>query len=70
MQQFDTEESELAYSNIVTLPLNLTPATITLTPSSVPTGTGVQLFLLMISFYQEVNGAQYSLKNEEFNFKV
>jgi hypothetical protein len=64
---FETEVSELAYSNTVNLPLNLTPASITLTPTSVPTGTGVQLFMLMISFYQEVNGLPYSLKNEEYN---
>ena len=64
---FDTEVSELAYSNIVNLPINLTPTTVTLTPTSVPTGTGLQLFLLMISFYQEVNSVQYSLKNEGYN---
>lgn len=63
---FVTEVSEIAYSNIENLPINLTPTTITLTTTSVPTG-GVQLLLLMISFYQEVNGVQYSLKNEEFN---
>ena len=32
-----------------------------------PVSTGVTLFLLMISFYQEVNGVQYSLKNEDYN---
>lgn len=64
---FETGASELAYSNTVTLPLNLTPAPITLTPTSVPTGTGVQLFLLLVSFYQEVNGQPYPLKNEEYN---
>lgn len=64
---FATKESEVAVSPIVSLPLNLTLSTTVLTPSSVPTGTGVQLFLLMVSFYQEVNGVQYSLKNEEYN---
>lgn len=64
---FATEVSELAYSNIVNLPINLTPTTITLTPTSVPSGTGLQLFMLMLSFYQEVNGQQYSLKNEGYN---
>lgn len=64
---FATQESEVALSNISNLPLNLTMSTLVLTPSSVPTGTGVQLFLLFISFYQEVNGVQYSLKNEEYN---
>lgn len=64
---FATFESEVAVSSIVNLPLNLTMSTSLLTPSSVPTGAGVQLFLLMISFYQEVNGVQYSLRNEEYN---
>lgn len=64
---FGTEKWEVAYSNIVNRPLNLTPATITLTPSSVPTGTGQQFFVLFLSFYQEVNGVQYSMKNEEYN---
>lgn len=64
---FSTEVSEVVYSNLVNLPLNLTPGNVTLTPTSVPTTTGQQFFLLMISFYQEVNGVQYSLKNEEYN---
>ncbi len=64
---FETEESEVAYSNVVNLPLNMTLADITLTPTSVPTGTGQQFFLLMVSFYQQVNGMQYSLRNEEYN---
>lgn len=64
---FETEDSEVAYSPIVNRVLNLTPTNITLTPTSVPTGTGQQFFLLMVSFYQEINGVQYSLKNEEYN---
>lgn len=64
---FATEISEIAYSNIVNLPINLTATSVTLTPTSVPTGGGVQLFLIMIAFYQEVNGTQYSLKNEGYN---
>ncbi len=64
---FETTISEIATSNIVNLPINLTATTVTLTPTSVPSGSGVQLFLFMISFYQEVNGVLYSLKNEEYN---
>jgi hypothetical protein len=64
---FETEASDLAFSNAVTLPISLNTANVTLTPSSVPTGTGVQLFLIMISFSQEINGQQYSLKNEDYN---
>ena len=64
---FATEVSDLAFSPIVNLPINLTPTTVTLTPASVPTGSGQQFFLVMVSFFQEVNGVQYSLKNEEYN---
>ena len=64
---FDTEVSELTLSAIENLAIDLTPTSFTLTPASVPVTTGVTLFLLMVSFYQEVNGVQYSLKNEEYN---
>ncbi len=64
---FETSESEIAYSNLENLALSYTVNTVTLTPTSVPNGTGILLFLFMISFYQDVNGVQYSLKNEEYN---
>jgi hypothetical protein len=64
---FTTEFSEVAYSGIENLPINLVPNTFNLTTTSVPAGGTSQLFLLMVSFYQEVNGVQYSLKNEEYN---
>ena len=64
---FDTTVSEIATSNVVNLAIDMTESSVVLTPTSVPTGTGVQLFLLMVSFYQEINGVQYSLKNEEYN---
>ena len=64
---FDAETAERVYSNIVNLPTNMNMSTITLTPTAVPAGSGVLLFLLMIAFYQEVNAVQYSLKNEEYN---
>ena len=59
--------SQLAFSPIVNLPINLTQSSPALTPTSVPASTGLQLFLIIVSFYQEVNGVQYSLKNEEYN---
>ena len=64
---FDTEVSELALSAVENLPIDLTATNVRLTPASVPATTGVTMFLLMVSFYQEVNGVQYSLKNEEYN---
>ena len=62
-----TEVSELVLSEVENIAINLTPITLNLLPASVPATTGVTLFLLSISFYQEVNGVQYSLKNEEYN---
>ncbi|MEO8235546.1 MAG: hypothetical protein ABI549_09050 [Flavobacterium sp.] len=64
---FETQISEVTYSNIANLPINLVASSPVLIPTGVPTGTGVQLYLLMISFYQEVNNVQYSLRNEEYN---
>lgn len=64
---FVTEVSQLTYSNVTNLPIVLAPTNVTLTPTSVPPTTGLQLFLLTISFYQEVNAVQYSLRNEEYN---
>jgi hypothetical protein len=64
---FATGISEIGYSNIENLQLNFTASSPTLTPNPVPTATGTKLYLLMISFYQEVNGVQYSLKNEDYN---
>ena len=54
---FETGLSASVYSPIENIPISLTNTSVTLTPTSVPTGTGVQLFLLLISFYQEINGA-------------
>ena len=61
---FETEVTDLAFSPVTTLPLNLTAVSPVLTPVAITTGAGVQLFLIGITFYQEINGVQYSLKNE------
>jgi hypothetical protein len=63
---FETEISNLVTSSIVNLPLNLTVTTVTLDLPNVPVTTGVTVMLMLISFFQEVNSVQYSLKNEEF----
>lgn len=64
---FDSSFSEVAYSNTENIAISLTPITFVLTPTAVPGGGAVTLFLLSISFFQEVNGVQYSLKNEEYS---
>ena len=64
---FATGVSDIKFSNVVNLPINFISATSTLTPTAVPVGTGVSFYLLLISFYQLINGVQYGLKNEEYN---
>lgn len=64
---FATGEKALELSPVANLPINGTAATITLTPSVVPAGTGIAFYLLKIAFFQEVNGLQYALNNGAFN---
>jgi len=64
---FDTGENSIEISPAVNLPIENTTATQTLVPPAVPTGTGNDFMLILIEFFQEVNGNQYSLKNGSFN---
>ena len=54
-------------SNAVNLALDNTQSTVTLTPSGAPAGSGTDVFLLLVEFFQEVNGTQYSLNDGGFN---
>lgn len=58
---------DLSLSPITNLPINGTTATVTLTPASVPTGSGNAFYFLKVAFYQEINGVQYPLNNGAFN---
>jgi hypothetical protein len=64
---FGTSVYDVQLSNIVNLPIDGTGSSIIMTPAAVPVGTGTKLYLLMISFYQEVNAVQYTLKNGAYN---
>jgi hypothetical protein len=65
---FGTGEFETSLSNTVNLPANGTAATVNLTHTAAPTlATGIHVFVLLIEFFQEVNGIQYSLKNGGYN---
>ncbi|WP_206106588.1 hypothetical protein [Ilyomonas limi] len=64
---FDLGTSEVEYTQVENLPIDMTSGTVTLTPAATPTGTGIKLYFLQISFYQEVNGVQYSLNNGAYN---
>lgn len=64
---FETGENSIEISPAVNLPIDNTTATQTLIPPAVPTGTGNDFMLILIEFFQEINGNQYSLNNGSFN---
>ncbi|MBS0645211.1 MAG: hypothetical protein JSR97_01285 [Verrucomicrobia bacterium] len=64
---FAAGTSDVGYTNVENLPIDGTSTSVTLTPASVPSGTGIKLFLLQVEFFQEVNAVQYSLNNGAYN---
>lgn len=64
---FNTGLYNTSYSPVVMLPIDLSVSTVTLTPDQVPAGDGIQMHLLLIEFYQEMNGVHYPLLNGAHN---
>lgn len=64
---FTTGDSEITYSVITNLVIDSTVNSVTLSPTGVPAGVGTAFYLLLIEFFQEVNGVQYSLNNGNYN---
>ena len=64
---FATGIIAIEYSPVTNLPIDGTNTPVTLTPAAVPAGTGTKFYLILIEFFQEVNGIQYSLKNGSYN---
>lgn len=64
---FATGETDVQESNVVNLPIDATSTDVVLTPVASAAGPGTDLFLLMVEFFQEVNGNQYTLKNGAYN---
>lgn len=64
---FATGETDVQETNAINLPIDATSTNAVLTPASAPTGAGTDIYLLMIEFFQEVNGNQYVLKNGAYN---
>lgn len=64
---FETGLFDKSYSPVSNLVIDSTPVTVSLTPEQVPSGSGVQFYLLLVEFFQEVNGVQYSLKSGNYN---
>lgn len=64
---FETGVYQTTYSEKLTLPLGSAAATQVLTPTAMPTGTGFQLYYILVEFFQEQNGVEYPLKNNAHN---
>lgn len=64
---FKTGVNKLHQSPELTFPLVQGVITPVLTPTAVPAGTGVKMVVLLIEFFQEVNGVKYMLNNGAFN---
>jgi hypothetical protein len=56
-----------SYSPRNSYPIQSTELTFNMVPEAVPTGTGIHLHLLLIEFFQEVNGVSYPLKSGTYN---
>ncbi len=64
---FDDGSHELTLSSATNLPLDGTESTVTVTPLGAPSGSGTDIYILLVEFFQEVNGTQYSLNNGGYN---
>lgn len=64
---FATGAYVVSQSNQVKLALDSTISNVELTHTTPPTGTGINVFVLSIVFYQTVNGADYLLQNGAHN---
>lgn len=64
---FEAGTHSIEYSPTVNLAIDTTSETQTLTPAAVPTGSGNDIYVILIEFFQEINGVQYPLKNGAYN---
>jgi hypothetical protein len=64
---FVTGISSIEFTNEVNLPIDGATTSVSLDPGGSPAGTGTQLYMLRIEFFQQVNGVQYELNNGSFN---
>lgn len=64
---FATESYQLTQSLNTVYPLVTGVISPILTPTAVPTVTGTGFHLLLIEFFQEINGVKYMLNNGSFN---
>lgn len=58
---FETMEYHLHLADLQMLPKDFTGTGLSMTPTTLPTGNGIQLVVLGIRYYQEVDGVMYLL---------
>ena len=63
----ETGKFETSLSNVTNLPIDMAAGDVVLTPVTVPTLPGIAFHLLLVEFFQEVNGVQYALNSGMFN---
>ena len=64
---FATDMYSVELTNTENLVIDATQTDLLLAAGTAPTGTGTDVFLLMVEFFQEVNGVQYSMNNGSYN---
>ncbi len=64
---FSNAVSDITYSDVVNQKINNDLLSVVLVPTGVPAGSGTQLYLILIEFFQEINGVQYVLNNGAYN---
>lgn len=64
---FETGIYSFKMTNVQNIATGMTPTSIALVPTEIPSGSGAMMYFLKIAFFQEVNGKQYSLRNGAFN---
>lgn len=64
---FTTGTYDIKFTNVVNAAIGNSVVPITLTPSALPSGTGIKFYFLKIDCFQLVNGLQYALQNSAGN---
>ncbi|MCT4561311.1 MAG: hypothetical protein N4A41_08035 [Crocinitomicaceae bacterium] len=64
---FDQNIKAFEETNQVNLAIDFNSTNVDLNVAQAPTGPGTDVFLLLLEFFQEINGTQYPLKNGQYN---
>ncbi len=64
---FASLDNEIDYSPVEVLAVNNIATNVLLKPASVPSINGSKLYILHLSFFQQINGVQYPLKTGNYN---